>query len=136
MQPKTGKVIAVTGNNDPYCHLTGTSLPEVLSFDVAGETITVEHGHTHGAHQPCHESLRKAHPDAKIIIYGHTHKKIIDKSTTPWVINPGAAGNTRTHGGPSCLVIECEENKEWQIKKYRFSEVEVRLIYICVYIID
>jgi hypothetical protein len=125
MQPKTGKVIAVTGNNDPYCHLTGASLPEILSFEVAGETITVEHGHLHGAHQPCHDSLRKTHPDAKIIIYGHTHKKVIDKSATPWVINPGAAGKTRTHGGPSCLVIECEENNEWQIKKYRFSEAEV-----------
>ena len=122
MQPKSGKIIAVTGNNDPYCHLTGSELPEVLSFDVAGETITVEHGHTHGAHKPCHDSLRKAHPEAKIIIYGHTHKQVIDKTGTPWVINPGAAGKTRTHGGPSCLVIECASGKEWNIKQYRFSE--------------
>lgn len=122
MQPKTGKVIAVTGNNDPYCHLTHTSLPAVLSFEVAGATITVEHGHEHGAHQPCHDSLRKSHPDSKIIIYGHTHKKVVDQTETPWVVNPGAAGNTRTHGGPSCLVIECSENEEWKINKYRFTD--------------
>ncbi len=122
MQPKSGKIIAVTGNNDPYCHLTGSELPEVLSFDVAGETITVEHGHTHGAHKPCHDSLRKAHPESKIIIYGHTHKQVIDKTDTPWVINPGAAGMTRTHGGPSCLVIECAAGQEWLIRKYRFPE--------------
>lgn len=124
MQPKTGQVIAVTGNNDPFCHITNTKLPDVLSIDLPGGKITIEHGHLHGAHKPCHDSLRKAHADAKVIVYGHTHKKIIDKSTTPWVVNPGAAGNTRTHGGPSCLVITCSEDKEWDIQKYRFSEPE------------
>ena len=42
----------------PYCHLTGSELSEVLSFDVAGETITVEHGHTHGAHKPSQMKIR------------------------------------------------------------------------------
>jgi len=124
MQPKSGKIYAVTGNNDPYCHLTKTQLPEVLSFDAPGGKITVEHGHTHGAQQPDHESLRKTHPDAKVIIYGHTHKKVIDKTNRPWIVNPGAAGKTRTHGGPSCLIIECSEDKEWQINKYRFPDSE------------
>ncbi len=122
MQPKTGKVIAVTGNNDPYCHITNKKLPEVLSIDLPGGKITVEHGHAHGAHQPCHDSLRTTHADAKVIIYGHTHKQVIDKSANPWVVNPGAAGNTRNHGGPSCLVITCSENKEWEIEQHRFSE--------------
>ena len=58
MQPKSGKIIVVTDNNDPYCHLTGSELSEVLSFDVAGETITVEHGHTHGAHKPSQMKIR------------------------------------------------------------------------------
>ena len=47
---------------------------------------------------------------------------MIDKSGTPWVVNPGAAGKTRTHGGPSCLVITCSEDEEWNIKKHRFSD--------------
>lgn len=122
MKPKSGKVYAVTGNNDPYCHLTKTQLPKVLSFDVFGEKVTIEHGHEHGHHQPDHDSLRNSHSDSKIIIYGHTHKQVIDQTTTPWVVNPGAAGKTRTRGGPSCLIIECYEDKEWQINKHRFSE--------------
>ena len=122
LQPKSGKVYVVTGNNDPYCHLTDTQLPKVLSFDVFGETITIEHGHEHGAHQPDHQSLRQAHSQSKLVIYGHTHKQVIDKEATPWVLNPGAAGKTRTHGGPSCLVIKCFEDKEWQIDKFRFSD--------------
>ena len=123
MKPKSGKVYAVTGNNDPYCHLTSTELPKVLSFDAPGGIITIEHGHVHGAHQPDHDSLREAHSDSKVIIYGHTHKKIIDKTATPWVINPGAAGKTRTHGGPSCLTVECSDIKEWNINEYKFSKV-------------
>ena len=122
MQPKTGKVIAVTGNNDPYCHPNGSELPEILSIDMPGGKITIEHGHLHGAHNPCHDSLRKAHADAKVIIYGHTHKKVIDKSAEPWVVNPGAAGETRTHGGPSCLVITCSEKDDWKIEKHRFFD--------------
>ncbi len=126
LQPKTGKVYAVTGNNDPYCHLADNPLPEVLSFDAPGGKITIEHGHVHGSHQPDHASLRSVHPDAKVIIYGHTHKKVIDQSETPWVLNPGAAGKTRTHGGPSCLVLECSDEREWKISKYRFSDNLVR----------
>lgn len=121
MKPKSGKVYAVSGNNDPYCHLTDTPLPKVLSFDAPGGKITIEHGHIYGAHQPDHDLLRKAHSDAKVIIYGHTHKKIIDKAANPWVINPGAAGKTRNHGGPSCLVIECSDAKEWNINKFKFK---------------
>ena len=120
MQPKTAKVYAVTGNNDPYCHTSKKNLPKVLSFEVAGEKITVEHGHVHGADKPSHDSLRETHTDSKIVIYGHTHKKVIDKEGQPWIINPGAAGKTRTHGGASCLVVECLENEEWVIKEYCF----------------
>jgi len=122
MKPKSGEVIIVTGNNDPYCHFSDIELPEVISFEIAGETIVVEHGHKHGVSRPSHESLRKAYPNAKVVVYGHTHKQVIDIDAMPWVINPGAAGRTRTHGGPSCLVIDCYSDKEWQINVHRFSE--------------
>ena len=122
LKPKLGQVLAVAGNNDPYCHYSDNELPESIRFEIAGETIAVEHGHKHGMSQPSHESMRKAHPKAKIVIYGHTHKQVIDKEEMPWVINPGAAGKTRTQGGPSCLVIECSKDKEWNIQVHRFSE--------------
>lgn len=122
MQPKTGKVLAVAGNNDPYCHKS-KSLPEISTLEVPGGKIAIEHGHKHGHHSPNHDSLRKHHPEAQVIVYGHTHKLVIDKTTTPWVINPGAAGQTRTHGGPSCLVLECSDSSEWTVKTHRFQEL-------------
>jgi len=122
LRPKLGQVLAVAGNNDPYCHFSDNELPESIRVEIAGSIIAVEHGHKHGASQPSHESMRKAHPQAKIVVYGHTHKQVIDKDALPWVINPGAAGKTRTHGGPSCLVIECSATKEWNIQVHRFKE--------------
>lgn len=119
MQPKSGKVYAVAGNND--LHLHGGKIPNELKIDLPGGTIAVEHGHVHGAHKPCHDSLRQTYPDAKVVVYGHTHKMLQDKEQTPWVINPGAAGKTRTRGGPSCLILECKE-PDWKITEYRFSE--------------
>ncbi len=119
MKPKSGKIYAVAGNND--CTPSFGEIPETLEIDLPGGKIAVEHGHLHGMHKPSHESLRKAHPDAKLIVYGHTHNMIQDKEHTPWVVNPGAAGQTRTRGGPSCLIIECAE-PEWHITEHRFSE--------------
>lgn len=120
MHPKTGKVVAVLGNNDLHIH--GDSLPKRAEIDLPGGKLTVEHGHEHGAHKPDHDSLRESHADSKVVVYGHTHKMIQDKSSSPWVINPGAAGRTRTRGGPSCLILNASANQEWEIEEFRFPE--------------
>ncbi|CAA6802573.1 MAG: Phosphoesterase [uncultured Thiotrichaceae bacterium] len=120
MRPKTGKVVAVLGNNDLHIH--GDSLPKRGEMDLPGGKLTVEHGHEHGAHKPDHDSLRESHSGSKVVVYGHTHKMIQDKSATPWVINPGAAGRTRTRGGPSCLILNASANQEWEIEEFRFPE--------------
>lgn len=120
MQPKSGKVIAVLGNNDLHIH--GDSLPAKAEMDLPGGRLTVEHGHEHGMHKPDHDSLRESHADSKVVVYGHTHKMVQDKSSLPWVINPGAAGRTRTRGGPSCLILNASADQEWEIQEYRFSE--------------
>jgi len=125
------KLTAVTGNNDaPSLWAKNeidivSALPSVAKINAPGGTIAIEHGHKHGMHQPDHTSLRAAHPDAKVIVYGHTHTMLIDDSTTPWVVNPGAAGATRTNGGPSCLILSASANKEWDIEMIRFEEEAV-----------
>lgn len=120
MQPKSGEVYAVAGNNDIYCHDSETPLPDQLTLDIAGGRIAIEHGHRFGG-MPSHTALREAHPDAHVIVYGHSHHQTVDQTATPWVINPGAAGKERTNGGPSCLVLECVPNTAWQVKTYRFT---------------
>lgn len=129
MQPKLSHVFAVTGNNDHHSVWPADqkeiveALPDVAEIQLPGGLLVVEHGHTHGHHQPDHNSLRKTHPNARVIVYGHTHNQVCDKDEMPWVINPGAAGATRTRGGPSCLILTTTQNEEWSIETLRFSDI-------------
>jgi putative phosphoesterase len=121
MQPKTGQVFVVAGNNDHYCHERG-DLPNDLSFELPNGKISIEHGHQHGMSKPSHQSLREKYADSRLVVYGHTHKQLVDKEAIPWIINPGAAGLTRNHGGPSCLILHCDHD-DWNIEMIRFENI-------------
>jgi len=131
LQQITLKVTAVTGNNDVESlwaeneKAVVNSLPATAELDLPGGIVAIEHGHTHGMHQPGHASLRAAHPHARVIVYGHTHTMLVDDDTRPWVINPGAAGATRTRGGPSCLILTASADREWDIEMIRFEDEAV-----------
>jgi hypothetical protein len=79
----------------------------------------MEHGHRIWDTRNYHRRLRDRHSNAKAIIYGHTHIRVIDQSESPWVLNPGAAGRERTKGGPSCLIIDTA-GADWSIREYCF----------------
>lgn len=118
LKPKQ-KMIAVQGNNDQHIGSYG----EVEQLDLPGGSIAIEHGHLHGNIQPDHDSLRGAHSEAKVIVYGHTHKQVIDKAQKPWVINPGSAGQIRNYGAARCLTIEIENKQDWDIKSHVFDDI-------------
>jgi uncharacterized protein len=128
LQPKKEHIIAVAGNNDkPYLwevlHWdTVKSLPDKLDVQLSGGIISVEHGHFHDLNKPAHDCLREAHQSSRAIVYGHTHHQIIDESNLEClVINPGASGTTRTHGGASCIKLSITNN-DWEFKSYRFDQ--------------
>ena len=125
LEPKKA-LIAVAGNND-YAGLwkdeetaVVEALPLTGKLELPGGTLFVEHGHRLGNH-PEHDQFRKDHADARLIVYGHTHHRIIDQQAEPWVINPGASGKVRTHGGPSCFILHANE-EEWIIETILFSD--------------
>jgi putative phosphoesterase len=125
LEPKK-ELIAVAGNNDypGLWHPEETeivkALPQTSQLQLPGGLILVEHGHRLGNH-PEHDAFRKDHAEARLIIYGHTHHRIIDQKEEPWVVNPGASGKVRTHGGPSCLLLYASED-EWKIETVLFEE--------------
>ncbi len=117
----------VAGNNDAdtrwrQAGATTDRLPDALHVRLPGGLAVVEHGHRFGNH-PDHGELRKAWPEARLVIYGHTHRKVIDQSESPWVVNPGAAGRTRVGEGPSLLVLTIADENDWRIDLRQF-EVE------------
>lgn len=125
LKPKK-KLIAVAGNNDFDSFWSEeeadivNALPHDDKLELPGGLLVVEHGHRLGNH-PEHEKLRDDYSDARLIVYGHTHHRIIDQDATPWVINPGASGKVRNHGGPSCLVLHASED-DWTIDTSLFTE--------------
>ena len=69
-----------------------------IDFDVDGLSIHVSHGHEVGSPTPDRLLARYA---ADVIVYGHTHKPLVERRGSRLVINPGAAGPRRFNLQPS-----------------------------------
>ncbi len=127
LKPKLGLVFAVAGNNDteskwdPSEADTVNSLKSSYTIPLSGGTLSVEHGHTIRDTHRYHEVLRERYPGSRAVVYGHTHKRVIDQSESPWVLNPGAAGRVRTNGGPSCLILEIDQD-DWAVSEHTFPD--------------
>lgn len=125
LQPRSGRVIAVRGNNDtPLQWPRGSEgwlreLPEQARLDLPGGILVVEHGHRALPAALRHARLRERHPYARAVVYGHTHRLVVDREAEPWVLNPGAAGRIRTHGAPSCLVLNAGPD-HWSVDIHVF----------------
>jgi putative phosphoesterase len=124
------RVIAVRGNNDVPSkwprndRRARDGLEEVACIELRGGTLAVTHGDRYSP-STRHARLRAAFPDARAIVYGHSHRLIVDDSETPWILNPGAAGRARTYGGPSCLVLESSP-RAWRVEAVRFERISAR----------
>ena len=98
-------VTAVFGNADgPELR---ARLPQVAELELDGFAIAVTHGDQFG--HPTPEKLHAAFPQAEIIVYGHTHRpllELVDKTVT--VMNPGGAGQGRFTLRPSVGIMELE----------------------------
>jgi putative phosphoesterase len=98
-------VTAVFGNTDGS-QIRGR-LPKVAQLQLDGFDIVVTHGDQFGSPTPA--ALVAAFPSAEIIVYGHTHRpllELVDRTIT--VMNPGAAGPPRFDLKPSVGIMELE----------------------------
>jgi putative phosphoesterase len=98
-------VTAVYGNTDNLD--MRAKLPQVAEIELDGFRIVVTHGDQLGSPTPA--KLHEAFPRAEIIVYGHTHKpllELVDKTVT--VMNPGGAGAPRFGLLPSVGILELE----------------------------
>ena len=98
-------VTAVYGNTDGS--ELRAKLPQVARVQLEGFDIVVTHGDQLGSPTP--RKVQAAFPEAEIIVFGHTHKpvlELVDRTVT--VMNPGAAGPTRFALKPSVGIMELE----------------------------
>lgn len=98
-------VRAVYGNTDtpgdPF-------LAASVRFDADGVSIHVSHGHEVGSPTPAKLLNRY---DADVLIFGHTHKPLIERRGTRLVVNPGAAGPKRFNVKPSVATMRVERGE-------------------------
>ncbi len=88
-------VRAVAGNCDqPY---VGGLVP-ALDLTFEGISIHVSHGHELGVPKP--PALLATYA-ADVIVYGHTHRPLVERHGARLVVNPGAAGPRRFNLRPS-----------------------------------
>jgi putative phosphoesterase len=87
-------VQAVYGNVDP---LDGRLPPHIVA-EIGGVSIHISHGHELG--RPTPAKLLAAYA-GDVLVYGHTHKALIEREGERLVVNPGAAGPRRFDLKPS-----------------------------------
>ena len=120
------KVISVCGNNDNELQWHATehkdleNIPQIAEVALPGGTIAITHGDEYYSdYDIWHQSLRDKFPQSKAIIYGHSHRLVCDQNEDPWVLNPGASGDTRIQRhGVSCLRISANKT-EWDVSEFR-----------------
>ena len=98
-------VTAVYGNVDPP--EIRARLLQVAALELDGFDIVVTHGDQFG--HPTPAKLHDAFPRAEIIVYGHTHRpllELVDRTVT--VMNPGGAGRARFDLKPTVGIMELE----------------------------
>ena len=115
LRPRRGVVVAVAGNNDAS---DTPGLPRVACVGLPGGDLMIEHGDRFPARRR-HERLRQAWSKARAVVCGHSHRLMCDVSAAPIILNPGAAGRTRTYGGPSCLLLRASAD-DWATSERRF----------------
>ncbi|MBT6274415.1 MAG: metallophosphoesterase family protein [Chromatiales bacterium] len=120
------QLASVRGNNDVESKWLGDvrvlrALPERALLELPGGTIGVVHGDRHGSGDRRHRRLRLEFSDCRAVVYGHSHKMIMQTGEQPWILNPGAAGHVRTYGGPSCMVVEVDTAGKWSVLTHRFN---------------
>jgi len=127
LTPGNGRLIAVRGNNDTRDKWQASdwglleSVPWEARVALPGGELVVVHGHRYGMPGRNHERMRRDYSDARLVVYGHSHRACADQSATPWILNPGVAGRVRTFGGPAFCVLSASTSA-WHLDARRFPD--------------
>ena len=84
-------VTGVWGNVDGWD--VRKRVPEVAEVELAGARIVVLHGMQLGAPTPAKAAA--AYPHATLVVFGHSHRPVIQQVGAVLAVNPGSAGPRR-----------------------------------------
>lgn len=99
----------VAGNNDFF-----SELPREREFEIKGYRVWLTHGHNYYVSMG-NELLKQeaAAKGADIVMYGHTHRPVIETDGEVIAINPGSLSYPRQEGRQaSYIIMEIDEDGE------------------------
>ena len=107
----------VAGNNDFF-----SDLPREKELQIGKYKVLITHGHYYYVNTGIEEIARMAQGrDFDIVIFGHTHRPLIDIRKDIIVMNPGSLSYPRQEGRrPSYIVMETDQNGD--------AEFEIRYL--------
>ena len=99
----------VLGNNDFF-----SDLPRELEFEVGKYKVWVTHGHNYYVSMGYTDIHRVATVRGKdSVLFGHTHRPVLEKRENVWLINPGSLSYPRQEGRKcSYAVMEIDNDGE------------------------
>lgn len=95
-------VTAVWGNVDGMD--LRARVPEIARLELGGVRIVILHGMQLGAPTP--QKAAAAHPDAGLVVFGHSHRPIIQQVGPTLAVNPGSAGPRRFRDPVTVAIAE------------------------------
>lgn len=99
----------VQGNNDFF-----SDLPREKEFQLGKYKVWLTHGHTYGVTVGNNYIKAEAKDrGADIVMYGHSHKPVVDMGDGIIAVNPGSLTYPRQDGRkPSFIIMELDKNGE------------------------
>lgn len=95
-------VTAVWGNTDGW-EVRGR-VPEVARVELGGVATVVFHGMQLGS--PTAARAAAAYPDAGLVVFGHSHRPVVERVGGVLAVNPGSAGPRRFRDPVTVAVAE------------------------------
>lgn len=98
----------VLGNNDFFSYL-----PREINLVIESLKVWVTHGHNYYVSMGNERIKREAVIRGEdIVIYGHTHRPVVDRSGSIIAVNPGSLSYPRQEGRrPSYVIMEAENGE-------------------------
>ena len=96
-------VRAVKGNVD----LPEVDLPETLEFDFGGARIAMIHDS--GRKKGRRRRLARRFPDARVIVFGHSHEPFLEDEDGLLLLNPGSPTDKRRQPRRTFALLRAEE---------------------------
>jgi putative phosphoesterase len=98
-------VEAVRGNLDP----PKAGLPETLELELGGVRVAMIHDS--GPRRGRRARVRRRFPDARVVVFGHSHIPLLEDEDGLMLLNPGSSTDRRRQPRHTFALLHAEEGK-------------------------